>query len=334
MAFLWKIPNDPVDITGLSRMKRHFHKPSDLMPVAWFIGEKIDYYTWLAEDAPDAIEGEQLKDAMKEIAGGITAFPEVHFVKTWQDWFKYLLPYAIANADYGSGSVYGSVLLATLTAFISMYPQQVFEEYDGFRNDVVYSLGTRIFPYVSSLGELGIDYASNLLSTFLEERQIITDDFSLPMLFGLKYLEPSEIEGWVKSIINLKNYAWRFVVLSWWLTFNKFLQMAENWPENRELEHLLGIEDSLVESFWITQMKYLSLDAFIPKAHLIAFQKILAQELTFEIFQSWVADISAHKTFTPDGYEIPLPEQALGEIQRVLVTFEQQFFQQKSSNTV
>src|SRR5579872_3343858 len=115
MPVAWKLPNDPPDSSALERMKLHFHKPSELMPVAWFIGGKIDYYTELAETPSDALVAGQISQAMHEIAGGIVAFPEVSFVKTWQDWGKYLLPYAIAHtADGGAG--FDSVLVNTLTA--------------------------------------------------------------------------------------------------------------------------------------------------------------------------------------------------------------------------
>jgi len=145
MTFQWKIPNDPPDRAALERMKRYFPKPSDLMPEAWFMGWEINYFSWLSETPPDELESRVLADAMNEIACGLIAFPTVVYVKTWRDWFKYLLPYAIEIAHKEPESGHRSVLLATLTAVICVYPQKIDEEYDGFRQDVIYTLGTQIF---------------------------------------------------------------------------------------------------------------------------------------------------------------------------------------------
>lgn len=166
-------------------------------------------------------------------------------------------------------------------------------------------------------------YASTLLYISPGGQISLYDDFSLPILFVLRYLEPSEIVDWVKSILEIPNYAWRFGILYWWLALNTLLDSARNWPKDSELERLLG---GLVEAFWITHTPFPSLEAFIPAAHLAAFQQALTQHLTFEVLQSWAADIKAHQTFTFDGQIIALPERALDVIGQTLVTFQQRFF--------
>jgi hypothetical protein len=148
------------------------------------------------------------------------------------------------------------------------------------------------------------------------------------MLFGLKYLIPLEIEDWTKSIIGIKNFAWRFALIVWWLNYNNFLNLAQHWPQDGNLEPLLDIEDSLVEAFWITRMHFESLDAFIPPTNRIVFNKELAKHLTTEVFQAWAVDITSHQTFINDNYIIPIPGPELSMVQSLIRHFEQSFFRQ------
>src|SRR4051794_39067246 len=143
MDFVWKLPNDPPDSAAIQRMKGYFQKPQELMPVAWFISGKIDYYENLGTKAPAKVDSRELGEALHEIAGGIIAFPEVHFVTVWRDWFKFLLPYAIEKADE-PGSYIGQVYQDIMVATVAVYPDNIIEEYPGFRNDLVGTVGTRV----------------------------------------------------------------------------------------------------------------------------------------------------------------------------------------------
>lgn len=317
MSFLWKIPNPSPDNAALERMKYYFHKPSELMPVPWFMGE-ITYHTTLAKTPPDELNAKQLENALNDIAVGLVAFPKIPLI--WQDWFRYLLPYAIRYIDKSSDWDSKSVLEATLIAFISVYPHQIVEEYQGFREDVIYSLGTRIFPHISSLDQLNLNDVSILWSPLTGDYPGLTDDFNIPMLFVLKYLEPFEITTWVSSIINIENYVWHFTLIDRLLVFDKFLRLAQDWPKDGVLKPLFAV-DGLVDAFCITIMHFGTLDKFIPQTHRLAFEKELRKHLTREVLHSWVDDIIVR------GLSNAIPEPDFSVVQWVFSIFEEQFLQ-------
>ncbi len=325
MAFQWQIPNQPLDPMALERMMGHFRKPKELMPEAWFMGREIFYFTWLAEEPPDTLDARVLGDAMNEIAGGNIAFPKVGPI--WNNWFRYLLPYALGRIHEYS-HVYPPLLISTFTAFMSVYPKEITEEYKGFRNDMVYALGTRIFPQVLSLDNLEYEdiLAYLLTNLYYGEQPVLYEEFSLPMLYGLKYLNPIEIEDWVKSIMDIKNHAWYLGFMTWWLALNNFLQLARDWPQSGNIETILKAGYGFMSEFWITKMPFSSLDAFIPNQNLAAFQKHLSHHLTFDVFQAWFMDIVAHNTLSHGTEIFPLSESALAIIEGILETFQQEFF--------
>jgi hypothetical protein len=329
MPFRWEIPNKPPDRAALDRMKQHFPKPPELMPMAWFMNAEINYYTPVAETDPAVQEIKVLVVAMNEIAGGIVAFPEIDFVRTWRVWFHYLLPYTIARVEQDPEM--GSLLNKILATFICVYPRQITEEYDGFRDDVVHSLGSRIFSTYSSPGQLDFGHVTDLLYVEPSQTLSLYDDLGLPMLFALKYLKPVEITDWVRSIVHIESHAWRFALITWWLSFKKFLRLAQNWPQSGELQILVEVEDGLVDDFWISRLHYESLHTFIPQSNLTTFQDSFAEELTPEVYSAWILDITTRATVIFNKQSIPIPKLSLDMIKLFLNRFEREFFGQAIS---
>jgi hypothetical protein len=117
-------------------MRQHFPKPERLMPVAWFMGGKIDFHTEIAESRRDEIEPSAILEALNDIAGGIYCFPDTEYVADWVAWFKYLLPESIQRLEDNK----------TMVALMNVYPESIIEEYSGFRDDVVSTLGICLLP--------------------------------------------------------------------------------------------------------------------------------------------------------------------------------------------
>ncbi len=147
MSILWKSPGEQPDPAVIARMRQHFPKPSELMPIAWFMGE-IVFYELLAEESPQTLDAKEFCRALNDIAGGIFCFPEVYYVPVWKDWFRYLLPDIILRSDEPANfNDYSRwILVKAIIAFFNIYPHEIDEEYAGFRDDVIQTLGTRAIP--------------------------------------------------------------------------------------------------------------------------------------------------------------------------------------------
>src|ERR1700694_1227801 len=91
MQLIWKVPGKPPDPAAIMRMRQHFQKPDELMPIAWFMGE-IVFYESLSTESPQTLDAKEIGAGLDDIAGGIFCFPEVSYVPVWKAWFKYLLP--------------------------------------------------------------------------------------------------------------------------------------------------------------------------------------------------------------------------------------------------
>ncbi len=149
MIFEWTYPNHPMNTSALERMRKHFLKPTEAMPAPWFISKNgPSFHTTLLQIHPEQIKITNFIEALNDIAGGLSSFPEVSYVHVWRAWFKYLLPYGILRANENGFT--HSLLPYMNAAFMNLYPDEITEEYPGFRDDVVFALGTRVFPVVAS----------------------------------------------------------------------------------------------------------------------------------------------------------------------------------------
>lgn len=335
MAFIWQLPYRPPDSAALERMRRHFPKPSEPMPYAWFMGS-ISFFTGLAETPPEKLNENDLMEPFLEIAAGLTLFPQVDYVTTWKAWFKYLLPYAleIVNSKKDT-SWYPPILSEMITALMSVYPQHIVEEYEGFRDDVVYSLGTRIFPQVLSRDDPHPGDASLYNPVFNDiwdfsntpdmEHPGTHEEFSLPIIFCLKYLRPVEIDSWVKSFVEIESPQWHLAVMTWWLAWDKFLRLAQNWPQDGNIECLLDEETGLLDRV-INHYPFASIDDFIAHENRIAFHEALSRYLTRNIFQAWAVDIRSHQTFVYSGGDFPISDALRTSLEQTLQNFEKTFF--------
>ncbi len=266
---------------------------------------QIDYLTGYAEDELAALSTEALAEALThalhEIWTGIAFFPEVPFVNTWKAWFRYLLPYTIAliNTNYKASGIY-DLFEGGFKAFSNVYPDQIIEEYPGFRDDAVFTLGTRVIPEV-----LSRDYPS---STTLLQHPLFNDiwyhidddheagkyeTFDLPMRFCLKYLIPAEIETWVESLLKIDSPQWRLAMITWWL---------QMYPE-------------------------VQADVSMPEENLKTFVTAMKHHLTHEVFLVWATDIKSHQTFQYGEKTFPISSSDRELIEKSLKQFKQKFFE-------
>jgi hypothetical protein len=324
MSFRWQVPSPLLDESALARM-RSIGEPRKPMVEAWFMGD-VTYMTWLQGYPPQELvkNDRKLQYALDEILG-VIFFPKTSARKEWKEWFLYLLPYILVGTqDYiGSGETTMSLIIPILFA---IYPDSnIIEEYDGFRHDLVYTVGMRYMHSTSRTFSYDLDPAYPLVTGRWDDATYsglqlprLKLDFSLSMLFCLKYLRPSELESWVDSLVSIDSAQWQVAILRWCLAFDEFWKRAQDWPEDGEIscffEHRFKETKPLKVSN-ISLMIFESRDAFIPTTNWDTFRAEIARQFTPEKFQAWVANIKQRGIYERDYQSPPLDE--LGEYYRL-----------------
>ncbi|MHB8751709.1 MAG: hypothetical protein ACYDBJ_21275, partial [Aggregatilineales bacterium] len=313
MRFSWQFPNPPLDVDALQRMRHHFVKPSQSMPEAWFMGD-IRYFTWLDRIPPEELMKEdRFGHALDEIAGGVFAFPKAKYV--WKEWFKYLLPYAIAEAGNYFSYYCDPVLSLTIPTLIAFYPDGIVEEYTGFRDDVLDTLGTRYYcrilpddrPLVPNAAYPLLPDSWDFANCSGVPLPSLREDFGLAMTFCLKYLTPSEIENWVQSLISIDNPQWHLAIIRCWLAIYTFLEQAHCGSDDADIGRFFE-EPGFFKVSRFAHRRFGALDAFIPPQNFLSLRSALSRQLTIDRFQSWAADIRSHAMSFQDGTHFTIGE--------------------------
>src|SRR5262249_19662152 len=140
MAFEW-IPGRGMDSAAIERMKAHFSKPTKPSYEAWFISGEINYWWFDANES-----SRDLAHYLFDNGGGIMNFGRR---EEWVIWFQYLLPYLLPRFDEEN-------LLALMMNYaFNLYPDGLIEEYPGFRDDILATLGQAIMsPELWQDGEI------------------------------------------------------------------------------------------------------------------------------------------------------------------------------------
>lgn len=270
MDLIWKLPGEPPNPDAIARMRRHLPRPKEPMPEAWFMGGKINFY--MPDPYGDALS---VCDALNQIRNGVVVFSDLPYVSVWKAWFLHLLPDLIlrANDPENLNDSSRNILAATITTFFSFYPRTVLNEYPGFREDVVSTLGTRAIPPQLAQKALPQRAEKDRLFTDIWDMGPMIDSFGFQsleevdssLLFCVKYLTPDEILNWGASLFQIDSPQWH-------------LQLIYSFSEWR---------------------KFLNLDEFISPDHASTFDRVLSKHLSFEIFKAWREEILSHLNITP-----------------------------------
>lgn len=250
------------------------------MPEAWFMGKDINFYT------PDPYgDAKFLCYAVSQIASGVVNFSELPYVSMWKAWFLHLLPDLIlrANEPENLNDSTRNILAATMTTFFSLYPRTVLNEYPGFREDVVSTLGTRaIPPYLAREAVLQRAEQDRLFTDIWDMGSMIEsfgfqslDEVNSSLLFCIKYLTPDEIQSWAVSLFQIDSPQWH-------------LQLIFSFSEWRS---------GLLAASWTPTVN--AFDEFIVPDHVRAFERVLSEHLSFEMFNVWREEVLSHLNITP-----------------------------------
>lgn len=299
MSITWRIPGEQPDPVAIRRMRQHFPKPDELMPVAWFMGE-IAFYESLAMESPQALEAREICDALNDIAGGIFCFPKVKYVPIWIAWFKYLLPDLLlrANEPENLDDYNLWILVKTITAVFNVYPRQITDDYPGFRNDLVSLLGTRAIPPKLARERTDPGDESSPLFTDIWDRSYTIENYGLGslveidslILFCIKYLTVAEINDWAASLFQIDGPQWHLQLIFSLKEWRRFLNLASNWNQNEEhfLRRILK-ESEMLAQYWTPHFK--SLAEFLPTPNIEAFEQSVSAGFSFDLFHAWTDEI-------------------------------------------
>jgi hypothetical protein len=315
MNCLWTLPGQPLDHAALERMRQNFQEPAEPMPEAWFMSGEINYWTGLVGVDPAGFEVSTLEHTLDEAASGIRCFPENPFVPLWKAWILYLLPHALVCEKEKDKFIL--LIPPIIGALITIYPDRIVEEYQGFRNDIIRAICARVLPQTLARdnpqpAREDIRIVNDIwdLSLFFSDEPL--EFLSVSILFCLKYLQTNEIEEWATSVLGIESVQFHLEFMIWWLAFNEFLKRVREWPLDGRVSKLLK-ETNLTE--WSLPLPaFASFDAFIPTVNLAAFESALAVQLSFATFQQWSRDIRSNA-----GYYLAL-------IEPILQRFERMFF--------
>lgn len=242
MTFEW-IPGQGINQDALARMKEHFHKPEKPPYEAWFMSG-INYHTFFLEQAPEELDLTVVERCLDDYCSGIKCFGRF---EEWVLWYQYLLPLIlprfVENVD---------LLLTLINYFINLYTKGVvrtdihvseerqrelarpdyepgiFEEYLGFRDDILSTLPQVIME--------GILWQNGDLSKNYQWRYW-TDPLYASLFFCLMYLTPEEISTWVASIAAIDGELWRDLIKEWLAGLRRFFQFVTN-PASIQLEDI------------------------------------------------------------------------------------------------
>lgn len=332
MTFEW-IPRQGIRPSALERMKAHFAKPTDPPYEAWFMAE-INYYTSFLEEPPEALDWDYYWD---DTGSGIRNFGRR---REWVIWYQYLLPYVLPLLkDPNSGHNH---LIKFIHYFINLYSKGrylpsspivyedqrwlanldyaggITEEYEGFREDILHSLGQAfmgsIFWPTDGLEPATLWYEDHGVESFW------IDCYYASSFFCLMYLTPDEIKTWVASMVRHEDPRWQRELRVWltgWQRFLRYYDHPSEIPANRVYMHYgemtvksylaaAGIDwydsDTVFEMLYSNRHLY----DYIPAANFAALHEAVKQHPQLNLgnvaalSRTYVIDGSTFDTF--DGF--------------------------------
>ena len=240
MKFGW-IPGIPLNTDALDRLKQNFSRPTEPPPGTWTLSN-VDYANWIIETDPNDLDTDSVRRYLDETGSGFTSFPEWQSgISTWTATFHYLLPYLIERCLDCETFHQQQYLLSDLINYLmTVHSGEVPELYIGYREDILSTLG-QIFMIPTNWDE------NDLSSEIIEEIRICWQDgyrdevyevISAPMFFCLRFLTPSEIESWSRSLFSINGRHWHYIFLHWLYRMVHVLGVFETSDDLPEMKYV------------------------------------------------------------------------------------------------
>jgi len=268
---------------------------------AWFMSPQRRMYTEFIDQPSSTIPGSPLRHFLFEATTGVVAFHDMtEEVESWRGWFRHLLPGLIARGD--ERYAFHFLIEPVLTAFFRFYCQGFEREYEGFRRDVLETLGKAIM--MSSLWEEDGESICAQYQDWQTHGSLwpsCSGAISASLFFCLTYLEKEEIAVWVESIVAIKSAYFQAHLLAWLAGSYEIL--------TSEMPHFKDIEKATINIKWLHSWTLEKAAPLIPVANTREFLKALRRVLTLDTLYAWLDNISRYSELSE-----PLASARIAEI--------------------
>jgi hypothetical protein len=268
------------------------------MGEAWFMSSERKMFDQLVGNL-DEISIRELRAPLEELVSGLSSFGAL---EEWVEWYHYLLGALLPRAhDHWLESLFEYLI----TGYIGLYPNGVEEApYKTFREDVLLTLGRCI---MDKQGWEGSDIRiGRLLHRSNNNPNEVwcwfdaSGDFSSSMFLCLKYVPEDAISGWFKSALNIPSPHWRAQMIVWLVGAHKILHEDAIWPDELKIEQTPNVSwawsHCLRANMASNPRGALLADkpAFIPRGNRIEALKVLRDELTEDLYLTWLLSMKPY----------------------------------------
>lgn len=244
------------------------------MGAAWFMGQERRIFTEFMDCPLRTVARSVIDEALHEIASGVRSFGRRD---EWIAWFHYLLPEVIERAEEWH------LLEMLIAACLNVDVASTFEGYVEFQDDISNTLGMAIMKpefwcidasAPADLQDIG----------YWEKGAECSAPLSASMYFCLALLDASQIDVWVRSIMNIGGPYWRANILAW------LVGAHDAYAKNRH--YFVIPESSYPRIAWFGD-QLVNEQEFVSGAKVDAFFESIKAHLSLDILLDWTAEICA-----------------------------------------
>jgi hypothetical protein len=300
--FVWT-PGHGYSAEAVVRLMGHFPQPKEVMGEAWFMGDERKMYPELKGDLA-ALKTDHMQDILREISGGTSSFGHR---EEWDEWYHYLMPRLIPRHRE---AWIESLLEYLIGAIFVLHPDGIDDaRYRGFRHDCFATLGSCIMdPVCWQDGRVRV-------GTFLHRGNNnpakywgwdkASGDFSASFFFCAKYLQTDQIEAWLKSTLAIRDPHWAAQIMVWLAgahpVFTGEILQPTDFRSHPDIEWAWS--HSIRGNYWDGQ-KSTTID-FLPEENRAEILRVLENELSQELFFSWLNMIKPYDYLEAELNELP-----------------------------
>lgn len=272
------IPGQGPDEKTVRDLAGRFHKPSEPLGEAWFMGETRLMYDDLNAGGIEATSNASLDKYLNELPSAIWCFPRV---RQWEAWYAYLTPRVLLAGRFLDGEEPpvdishlwdGLIALSVVTAHNS--PENGVLTYEADFAHVLVPL--IMHPQFWRGGQFNPRQKTAHLawSDGLEHR------FPTSMLLAWRYLAPKAIHPWLCSVLAIESGLWCFQFLVWLRQIEPiFRHQSSAYEVLKECDIESIWSDS---STWLICMKEPNWESY-PPHRVVDARASLAQERSWEL---------------------------------------------------
>ncbi|MFA6208954.1 MAG: hypothetical protein WCT03_21870 [Candidatus Obscuribacterales bacterium] len=281
--YVWE-PGAGPSAEALARLVKVAPRPSVPPGVAWMMSPQRRMYTEFLDQPGSTIPSSALRHFLFEATTGVVSFHDVpEEVERWRSWYRHLLPFLVARAD--EMYAFHFLLEPVLTAFFRFYCLGFNEEYEGFRRDVLESLGQAVMmPSLWDENGESICAKYQDWETYGSLWPSCSGAISASLFFCLTYLEKDEIAAWTESVFAINSAHFQAHVLSWLAGSLEIL--SSNTP------HIRAIKQAPIEIKWQESWLLEKMTPPLPKANIHEFLTTVRRVVTLDSLYAWLDNIS------------------------------------------